>query len=128
MIDETWTPIFVDSAMTGPDSTSTKTAGTRVTIGASTARKASRSRTTMNRSDSCWVWFCEVAGRGDRVDLGRELAGQVDLQAGRCRRGGECGSDAVDHALGLGSGTERDHRRLDEGLARLAIARRRRGR
>ena len=59
MIDETWTPIFVASAMTGPDRARTNPAGMSVTIGASTARNASRSRTRMNRSDSSWVWFCD---------------------------------------------------------------------
>ena len=55
VIDETWTPIFVDSAMTGPARTSTNAAGRSVTSGASAARKASSSSTMMKTSESSEV-------------------------------------------------------------------------
>ncbi len=59
MIEETWIPSLVDSAMTGPDSTSTKAAGMSVINGASAARNASSSSTTMKSSEKSCVWSCD---------------------------------------------------------------------
>ena len=61
--------------------------------------------------------------RGDRVDLGRQLAGQVDLETGGDAGPGERPADRVDDALRLGTAGERDDRGLDERLACLAILR-----
>ena len=123
VIDETWTPMFVDSAMTGPDRTSTNAAGISVTSGASTARKASSSRTMMNRSESCDVWSCD-----EPVALIVSTCVASWPVRWICRPAGapaavEGGPDGVDHAGGLGPAAEGDHRRLQQRLARLAVAR-----
>ena len=61
MITETCTPMWEAAAITGPASASTSPAGSRVTSGASSARKAKSSRTMMKRTESSWVAFWEWA-------------------------------------------------------------------
>src|ERR1035437_10381322 len=57
---DAWTPMRVAPAITGEERTSTMRAGARVIRGASSARKATSSSTTMSRSDSDWMLLCEL--------------------------------------------------------------------
>jgi hypothetical protein len=107
--------------MTGPDRTSTNTAGR------SHDRGEYRSeRQQEQHDDEQERQLLRLVLRGarcrDRIDLRGELAGQMDLEAGGCRRGAESGPNGIDHPLGLGAAAERDDRGLDQRLTRLAIA------
>ena len=64
---------------------------------------------------------------GDRVDLGRQLAGQVDLETGWDAGPGERPANRVHDALRFGTAGERDDCRLDERLTCLYRPARRRG-
>jgi len=56
---DTCTPRWVAAAMTGLARKSTSAAGSRVTSGASRARKAKSSRTMMKRNERPWVLLRE---------------------------------------------------------------------
>ncbi len=72
VMEETGTPIRVDSAISGPATWATRTAGRSVSSGASTARKTRSSRPTMTSTanrwmrlrvarELCWVATCEAS-------------------------------------------------------------------
>ena len=116
-------PIFVDSAMTGPDRTSTNAAGMSVISGASAARKASRSSTTMKSRENCCVWFCDEP---EALMVSSWIASCPVRWTWRSLlsdAAGKRGSDGIDRALRLGASAEGDHVELDQRLPRLAIAR-----
>ncbi len=123
MIDETWTPTLVDFGDHRARQDEDEGRGDERHDRRQHGAEGEHEQDDDEQERQLLGLVLRGAGRSDGIDLDRQLAGQVDLQAGLSSAARERGPDVVDHALGFGTGTERDDRRLDERLPGLAVAR-----
>ena len=104
VIADTCTPRWVAPAMTGLARASTSAAGNSVISGASSARNAISSRTTMKSSENSCTEPCELFDYILLIHETRDRSSEVNLETGRVT--GKRRADGFDQGDGIGSRAE----------------------